>query len=43
LQPKRTKTPNDSNDDNEWLHMIGMVQGLTHGDEKLTNFDGKDN
>jgi len=37
------KTSNEPNDENEWLHVIGMVPGLTHGDETLTDFDGKDN
>ena len=37
------KTPNESNDENEWLHVISKVHGLTHGDEKLMDFDGLDN
>ena len=37
-----TKTPNKSNDENERLHVIGMVHGLTVDDVRLTDSDGLD-
>lgn len=38
----RTKTPNESNDENERSHVIGMVHGLIFDDVRLMDFDGLD-
>ena len=37
LKRVRTKTPNEYNDESEWLHVMGKVHGLTPNDETLTN------
>ena len=42
FEKSANKTPNESNDENEWLHVISKVHGLTHGDETLIDFDGLD-
>lgn len=43
FEKRVNKTPNESNDENEWLHVISMVHELTHGNETLMDFDGLDN
>ena len=39
LQPERTKTPNDPNDENKRLNVIGEVYGLKTDYVKITDFD----
>jgi len=38
-----TKTPNESNDENEWFHVIRMLHGMKVDDVRLKYSDGLDN